>query len=269
MRSIECEGDSIDQAIENALRALELERERVQIEILADATRGLFGLGGKKARVRATVRASLASSLAEETLEAVRRSVPRETSERPSQVAKDVREDTPETARSVSAVVVPDGLQERSRAILSELLALVGVTASVKASPGPDPGTILLEVSGDSSGLLIGRRGQTLEALEYMLNRIVGRDGDVAARVTIDVERYRERRREYLETLAHRLADKARQTRRPVTLNPMSPRDRRIVHLALQGNASVVTRSQGEGHFRKLLILPAERVRRAPTRSSS
>jgi spoIIIJ-associated protein len=99
-----------------------------------------------------------------------------------------------------------------------------------------------------------------------MLNRIVGRDGDVPGRVTIDVERYRERRRQYLETLARRLADKAKQTRRPVTLNPMSPRDRRIVHLALQDDTSIVTRSQGDGHFRRLLILPAERARRAPTR---
>jgi spoIIIJ-associated protein len=266
MRSIECEGESIDEAIDNALRALELERERVQIEILADATRGLFGLGGKKARVRATVRAPLGSSLADETPPStVERSVPRETSSRAPRPTAGRPEGGIESAQ-VSPGVVSDGLRERSRAILAELLALVGVEAEVRTAAASDAGTILLEVSGDSGGLLIGRRGQTLEALEYMLNRIVGRDGDVPGRVTIDVERYRERRRQYLETLARRLADKAKQTRRPVTLNPMSPRDRRIVHLALQDDTSIVTRSQGDGHFRRLLILPAERARRAPTR---
>jgi spoIIIJ-associated protein len=140
------------------------------------------------------------------------------------------------------------------------------VTPTVEVTTGEDPGTIVLQVSGDSSGLLIGRRGQTLEALEYMVNRIIGRDGETPVRVMLDVERYRERRREYLDTLAKRLAAKAQQTGRVVTLNPMSPRDRRIVHLALQGDTAVSTRSQGEGHYRKLLIIPADRVRRGPSR---
>jgi spoIIIJ-associated protein len=257
MRSIECEGDSIDEAIENALRALEIERDRVQIEILADASRRLFGLGGKKARVRATVRPPLAASLSTAGPESP--SVSRETA---SEVAE-----APNVSTTASEALAGE-LAERSRALVSEMLGLLGASATVQVRPGNDPGSILVEVSGDSGGLLIGRRGQTLEAIEYLVNRMLGRDGEVSTRVMIDVERYRERRREYLETLAHRLADKAQHTGRAVTLNPMSPRDRRIVHLALQGNAGIVTRSHGEGHYRKLLILPAERARRGPTRPS-
>jgi spoIIIJ-associated protein len=115
----------------------------------------------------------------------------------------------------------------------------------------------MLIVSGEDSGLLIGRRGQTLDAIEYLLNRIVGREEKRGGRVTVDVERYRERRREYLDALAHRLASKVKETGRVITLNPLSPADRRVVHLALQGDSGVTTRSQGEGHYRKMLILPA------------
>ena len=261
MRSIECEGDSIDEAIETALRTLEVARERVQIEILADATRGLFGLGGKKARVRATVRAPLGKAFAGVDGAAASPSVSRETPRVGPRAATSGRE-------PATPLAVPDAIRERSRELLGEMLSLLGASCTVEASADEDPGTIVLQVSGDSGGLLIGRRGQTLEALEYMMNRIVRRDGEPSVRVRLDVERYRERRREYLDTLARRLAAKAKQTGRVVTLNPMSPRDRRVVHLALQGDAAVVTRSHGEGHFRKLLILPADRARRRPNRSA-
>ncbi len=147
--------------------------------------------------------------------------------------------------------------------MLTELLGHLRVSASIEARAGEDPGTIVLDVNGDSGGLLIGRRGQTLDALEYLVNRMVARDADAtAARVMIDVEHYRDRRREYLTALAHRLADKAKQTRRAVALNPMSPRDRRTVHIALKDEAAVTTRSHGDGHYRKLLIVPSDGRRR-------
>jgi spoIIIJ-associated protein len=148
--------------------------------------------------------------------------------------------------------------------VLTGILGHLGATGQVDARPGDDPGSIVLEIAGDSSGLLIGRRGATLDALEYLVNRIVSRDEVVAGRITIDVEHYRQRRQEYLDSLARRLADKAKQTGRVVTLNPMSPRDRRIVHLSLQNDGQVTTRSQGDGYYRRVLILPAGRSNRAP-----
>jgi len=146
--------------------------------------------------------------------------------------------------------------------VLLELLSHLGVDGRVSIRAAEEPGSVILDVTGDSGGLLIGRRGQTLDALEYVINRIAARheDGDTG-RVTIDVERYRERRREYLTTLALRLADKAKKTGHAVTLNPMTPRDRRIVHLALKDDPAVDTLSHGDGHFRKIMILPAERRR--------
>jgi spoIIIJ-associated protein len=289
MRSIESEGDTIDEAIDNALRALELERDRVQIEIVSDATRGIFGFGGKKARIRATVRTPLSSRLGEDDFVEGARLVSRETvkvqaGQAPSRAATDAATERP--ARPVSKprgsaapgtrptpaatavrqeTAVPADLESRCKGLAGELLRLVGVSCELIVRPGVEAGEIVLDVTGDSGGLLIGRRGQTLDALEYVINRMVGRaDEGGALRIVLDVEGYRERRRQYLETLANRLAEKARQTGRVVTLNPMSPRDRRIVHLALHDDATVSTRSQGEGHYRRMLILPADRAQRGP-----
>jgi len=252
MQSIESEGDSIDEAISNALRLLQVNRDRVEIEILSDATPGLFRLGRKKARVRATLRAPL--------WEASDRS--------PGTGAEPVvsRGTTlPDGSRQVSA-----SFETRCTDLLRELLAHIGVPCEVTSRPGPDPGTLLLEASGDSGGLLIGRRGQTLDAIEYMLNRMATRSEDGAGgRAVVDVEGYRCRREDYLHALARRLADKAKRSARVVTLNPMSPRDRRIVHMVLQDDPEVETRSQGEGYQRRLLIVPALRGAERRPRSGS
>jgi spoIIIJ-associated protein len=239
MRSIESEGDNIDQAIDRALRALQVERDQVELEIVAAASRGLFGFGGTKARVRATVRASLVPDL---TIGDGEPNASRE---------------TPPPAQA------PDTTFEaRCRTTLGDLLSHLGVSCSVRTRSDTESDGLVLEVNGDSSGLLIGRRGQTLDAIEYILNRIVGRGDGSTGRVTVDVEQYRQRRAEYLTGLAHRLATKVKESGRVVTLNPMSPRDRRLVHIALREDPAVVTRSQGEGQYRKMLILPADRARK-------
>jgi spoIIIJ-associated protein len=278
MQSIESEGDTIDQAIDRALQTLGVGRDRVEIEILADATRGLFGFGGKPARIRAIVRAPLAAPPTDEsppivsweTSKGSYHPASRETSTAPRTApARSSRErlaDGPKqvvgVADRVATAPPTEAVIERSRQTLQELLANLGVTCQVEVARSEDPEKITLAVTGDSTGLLIGRRGQTLDAIEHIVNRIVGRGDDGApSRIVIDVEGYRERRQEYLDALARRLADKAKHTRRVITLNPMSPRDRRIVHLALQSDPAIETRSQGEGQFRKILILPVDRAR--------
>ncbi len=258
MRSIESEGETIDLAIEQALRALEVGRDQVQIDILTDASRGVLGFGGRKARVRATVRPPLASGF-------------------PGPVDAftfDSRETSParrtvmtESSSLAEVAGSSQAFQTRCRGILDGILSRLGVPYAIAARPGPDTGSVLLEVSGESSGLLIGRRGQTLDALEYIVNRIVGRDDGSTGRVMIDVEHYRERRNDHLIALARRLGEKARQTGRPARLNPMSARDRRMVHLALQDDPAVTTRSEGDGSLRMVVILPTERARGPSTRS--
>jgi spoIIIJ-associated protein len=285
MKSIETDGETIDDAIDRALVALEVDRDRVEIEILADASRGLFGFGGKKARVRATVRPPLVlggerppasdsretrrdeirDTRADAPVTRPRRSIPPAgTISTPSAPARP-EERAVRPAEAIAAPVAGP-LQERAKAVLEGILAHLTAGCDVEVRPGDEPGAFVLDVKGDSGGLVIGRRGQTLDALEYLVNRIVARseDGSIS-RLVVDVEGYRERRREYLNELARRLAEKAKQTGRSVTLNPMSPRDRRVVHVALQGDTSVATRSQGQGYYRKMLILPANRRGNRPS----
>lgn len=243
MRSIETEAGSIDEAIEKALEALRVERDQVEVEILENSARGLLGLGSRKAKIRATVRSSLASRL-----ESVVDASP----------TPDVSRETPPVPDAVDGAAARDGAVRRARVVIEEILShLVDSPQVLDTGNSTDGGPIQLSLSGSDSGMIIGRRGQTLDALEHLVNRVVFRDdSEHSVRVSLDVEGYRQRRQESLEQLALRLAAKARATGRLVTLNPMSPRDRRIVHLTLQSDPSVSTRSEGEGHYRKLVIVP-------------
>jgi spoIIIJ-associated protein len=112
-------------------------------------------------------------------------------------------------------------------------------------------------IPGEGAGIVIGRHGQTLDAIEYLLNRLATQRSGMLAKIEVDAEGYRERRQEALEQMARRAADNVRQTGRRITLNPMSARDRRIVHVALSEERGVTTQSQGEGSFRRVVVVPA------------
>jgi spoIIIJ-associated protein len=238
MDSVEADGGSIDEAIASALKMLGATRERVEIEILSNAARGFLGIGGRKARVRATLRSPID---AEPAPAAAKPATPAPQTEAP---------------RALRPQALDHHAAERGREVLQAIIDHIGVTAGVAVREEDDH--ILLDLTGDSTGVLIGRRGQMLDALEYIVNRIVSRDEGGSMRIVVDSQSYRQRRREALEELARRMGEQARKKRRAVTLNPMSPRDRRIVHLVLQGDPSLSTKSSGKGYFRKIVILPAE-----------
>jgi spoIIIJ-associated protein len=288
MRSVEVEGDSIDDAIRTALAELGITRDRAAIEILNDASRGILWFGGRKARVRATVRAPLSEALAaiEEPVRP-RPKVSRETdmgsdadrpvrqpgrsAAAPASVSRETRSEgrgstpnieSPPAAGPIAAAPAPSGeLAARSREILLEMLSHLGVGGEVSLQPTADGVAVSLGVRCESSALLIGKRGQTLDAIEYLLNRIVIREAAGNARIEVDVEGYRARREESLSALARRLAEKVRKTGKPATVDLMNPRDRRVVHMALRDEGGVTSRSQGEGFLRKLVIIPAGKRR--------
>lgn len=241
MEPVEAEGSSIDEAIENALRMLGVSRDRAEVEILTNATRGLFGIGGRKARVRAALRAPIDADTAIDSAAAM-----------PNAPAPAV-EPEPATAGAPAPSAESDATVHAA-AILGEILRLMDLEGEVVVRHEDEHD--VLELTGDTSGVLIGRRGQMLDALEYFLNRVVARDnGD--GRIVVDSQNYRARRRQSLEELARRSGEQAKKKRKPIALNPMSPRDRRIVHMVLQGDTSLTTRSSGKGYFRKLIIIPA------------
>jgi spoIIIJ-associated protein len=149
---------------------------------------------------------------------------------------------------------VGNGLALEAQQILKGLLERLHIVAQIEIKE--DPERICLNIQGDGSGLLIGRKGQTLDALEYLLNKMVAKNLEGKKRIVVDTENYRARREDSLVKLAKRLGDKARQLGRPVTVSPMNAHDRRIVHLALQNDRSLRTRSTGAGLYRKIIISP-------------
>jgi spoIIIJ-associated protein len=115
-----------------------------------------------------------------------------------------------------------------------------------------------IATGGTPEGFLVGHRGQTLDALEYILNHIITKSDETETRVTLDIEGYRERRWKSLENLALLLGERAKRRRKTITLSPMSPRDRRVIHLTLQEDPLVTTKSMGRGYFRQVTIIPEE-----------
>jgi spoIIIJ-associated protein len=245
MRSVETEGGSIDEAIDRALAVLRVPREQVEIEILENVSRRLFGLGSRRAKVRASVRPSLSSVDGETRSQETQR----------SQVSR-------ETSRTGGSS--REAIAARAREILEMLLEhLVESPRVEEISEGEGSGgSIRFTLSGADSGIVIGRLGQTLDALEHIVGRIVTRDESApGVRIALDVEGYRQRRQDSLEELARRLAGKVRATGRPVTLSPMSARDRRVVHLTLEPEPGVTTTSDGEVLYRRVVIVPRQEWR--------
>ncbi|MGE5219505.1 MAG: RNA-binding cell elongation regulator Jag/EloR [Chloroflexota bacterium] len=230
MDFVETEGDTIDAAIANALKLLGVEREKINVEIISEGRKGILGFGAQKAKVRAELRGSSALAKTDATLPAVELSP------------------TPIEASAVA---------EKAHVALGEILRLMGIKATVQRKPSMSGDETILEIQAENSGLLIGRKGQTLEALQYLVTRIAGeRPGSEEPHVVVDIESYRERRRKSLEDMALRLGEKAKRQRKTVTVDALSAADRRIIHAALQDDPWVSTKSLGQGSYRRLLIIP-------------
>jgi spoIIIJ-associated protein len=119
--------------------------------------------------------------------------------------------------------------------------------------------SILLNIQGDGGGLLIGRRGQNLDAIQYIVNKAANRSANGRKMIIIDTEAYRKRREESLISLAEKLGEKVKKTKKAITVSHMNAHDRRIIHMALQNDESLTTKSRGEGEYRKILIIPSKR----------
>jgi spoIIIJ-associated protein len=142
--------------------------------------------------------------------------------------------------------------------LVAELLGHMGLSCRVASPVLEEDGTRLrLQVSGEDAALVIGRQGQTLDAIELVVNRMVDRQWPGSLQITLDAEGYRDRRAQKLIDVAYQEASKVRRSGRAIELEPMSPRDRRSVHLALQDEPGVSTRSEGEGAYRHIIIEPA------------
>lgn len=147
-----------------------------------------------------------------------------------------------------------EGDSKKAKEVLENILQRFGSEARVESSE--DDECITLNIKGDGSGILIGRKGQTLDAFQYLVNKIVHRSLNCEKQVVVDTEGYRQRRREALLDLAKRLSEKAKTKDAPVSTSPLNPFERRIIHLALQDDAALTTKSNGEGIYRRVVISP-------------
>lgn len=154
-------------------------------------------------------------------------------------------------------------LEDMAMTFLSDVFGAMNLGVSMEAAFDQGERELSINMSGEDMGILIGKRGQTLDSLQYLVSLVVNKESEDYIRVKLDTENYRERRKETLETLAKNIAYKVKRTRRPVSLEPMNPYERRIIHSALQNDKFVVTRSDGEEPFRHVVIsLKKEHVKK-------
>ena len=219
MESLEVSAKTVEEAVQQALEQLGLSREEVEVTVLKEGKAGFLGMGAEEATVRVT---------------------PLLQAQKESKVAALAKE------------------------VLEELLSRMKLTAEVELKSSlegasSETESIVLEVKGNDLGILIGRRGETLASLQYLVRLIMAHHQKARVPITIDVEGYKQRRYRALRELALRLAQKAKSSGRSVTLEPMPADERRIVHLALSVNPDVTTQSIEEGEVRKVVILPRKR----------
>jgi spoIIIJ-associated protein len=222
---LEVEGKTVEEAIEIACRELKVSRDKLEIEVLSAGSTGIFGIvGTKKAKIKALLLGEKAEPVLEEEPTPIKILEPGEKTD----------------------------LAREMETIAGRILELMELEAQLKVKT--EGNTITIVVEGEKSGLLIGRQGQTIDALQYILSRVLSRLTPGKIKLVLDSGGYRERRKKYLSTLALRLAEKSKKTGKPVVMSPLNAHDRRIVHVALEKDKSLKTISRGEGAMKKIII---------------
>jgi len=230
--NLEMIAPTVEKAVDKGLDQLGLSRDQVQIEILDEGGSGLFGIGERQARVRLTVTAATEQSTSDE-------------------VVQSSPEPSPDLENTMAI----------AQATVQELLEHMSVFASVstRLGTGDDYDSsppIVVDIAGNDLSILIGRDAETLNALQLITRTIVGKEIGHSAHLIVDVEGYRERRESNLRKLAQRMASQAITTGRRQSLEPMSPAERRIIHIELRENSDVRTESSGQDPKRKVVIFP-------------
>ena len=285
MESIEASGKSVDEAVLQALSRLGKRRDEVEVTVLQEPSRGAFGIGSKDARVRVSVRpANVSAVITPEMADAILG--PDDAFPEEELYAEDEEEEfiedelaeeepapflstatlTPELASDLGLgdVGVAEGEMQEVETptredveitvdVLQHILRYMNIHATIQVR-STNPLTLNIQGIHENLGLLIGRRGETLAALQLLVSLIVGHRTKHRMRIIIDAENYRERREENLRSLALRVAQQVRNYRRSIALEAMPPHERRIVHIALSDSKDISTESIGEGDARRVVI---------------
>ena len=265
-------GVDVEEAVKLALIDLKLSRDEVEVTVLEEPSKGFFGIGSKLAKVRVekkkpAVEEKPAEPVKKEKLEQKKS----EKAENPVSGGPEKEARTEEKPRNngnrenkekftapdldidpVNKDDLHDIDNHEALAFLKEITEKMGLALNFHAKAGED--IVYLEMDGKDSGTIIGKRGQTLDAIQYLTSLVVNKDSEKYIIVVIDAENYRAKRQKTLEQLANRLAAKVVKTKKYVRLEPMNPYERKIIHATLQKNPNIITRSEGEEPYRRVII---------------
>ena len=265
--TLEIIAPTVEEAIQQGLDQLGLTADAVSVEVLDSGSKGLFGLGGRQVRVRLSVTPPPQPDL--------KPAAPKQSESKPKakppkpQAEKKPQEAKPQLELEPAAVILQkpanvehDVVLNTAEEVVSKLIHHMGLMAQVSAhyeeSDPADRRTIQVDVRGEDLSALIGRRAETLAALQHIASLIVGKQTGQWIQIVVDVEGYRARREKQSRQLANRMADQVAKTGRKATMEPMPSNERRVVHIELRGHPAVKTESTGEDPYRKVVIVPKE-----------
>lgn len=253
-KSWEYAGRSVEEATRIALEELGLERDDIYIEVLEEPQKGFLGLGGKEARIRVELIGEW------EVLKREPKSAPPVDSRpRAETIAEQAKgnvapEPEPELEEDEEDEYMPQVSSDKPVNMVRDILGMIGIDAMVEARERED--SLVVDVWGDDVALLIGKAGTTLDALQYMVNISCRRTGDVDKKIIVDVEGYRKRRKAKLEKQAEQMARDSKERNKSIEMPPMSPSERKIVHMAIRKIDGVSTESTGDEPNRRVVINP-------------
>lgn len=268
--SIRVSAKTVDDAITEALIQLGVTSDRLEYEVIEKGSAGFLGIGMKQAVIEARRKPEPKEEKVEEPVveEPVKAEPKKVEAVQPQKAAAEKKADEPqkvafekavekevkeEVKKETKLVEVQSQTIEAVEDFLKNTMKAMDMEVELKTEIDQD-GALCVDMSGEHMGILIGKRGQTLDSLQYLANRVANKHQEGYVRVKLDTENYRARREETLRHLAKNIAHKVKRNRRPVALEPMNPYERRIIHSALQSDPYVMTHSEGEEPFRKVVI---------------
>lgn len=268
--SIRVSAKTVDDAITEALIQLGVTSDRLEYEVIEKGSAGFLGIGMKQAVIEARRKPEPKEEKIEEPVveELVKAEPKKVETVQPQKAAAEKKADEPQKAAFEKAVEkeVKEEVKKETKLVevqpqtieavedfLKNTMKAMDMEVELKTEIDQD-GALCVDMSGEHMGILIGKRGQTLDSLQYLANRVANKHQEGYVRVKLDTENYRARREETLRHLAKNIAHKVKRNRRPVALEPMNPYERRIIHSALQSDPYVMTHSEGEEPFRKVVI---------------
>ena len=263
MEYMEFSAKTVQDAITEACTHFVVTSSSLEYEVIEEGSTGFLGIGSKPAVIKARAKSEemdeAKAVFTQEEKKEVKKEVKKEAKKEIKEAKKEVKkeekaeakkEETKKREINVDAAEV----EKKATDFLKDVLSKMEIENEVKAKYDSNENCLNIEISGEDMGVLIGKRGQTLDSLQYLVSLVVNKGTKEYIRVKVDTENYRERRNKTLENLAKNMAFKVKRTRRSVTLEPMNPYERRVIHSALQNDSYVTTHSEGEEPYRKVVI---------------